>query len=210
MTGVFAGDLEAAHLQAYRFLKAYVTVPVEESYDIVVSHGGHVGINHYQSVKAGLAALPAVTEGGTLIIMAANTDTDPVGSMRYRSLLHLLKMTGPEGFRRLIFSPDWTFVPEQWEVQAWARVFDAAPPERFVYYSPHLGQSDYEIIPGTDGNRYLPEQRRYRPEMRNMSIFLQSAVSSIRSDYVRRGKDNPRIAFLADGPYGILSRDTQT
>ena len=59
MTGVSAGNLEAAHLAAFGFVKRYVTVPVERRCDLVVTHGGRVAINHYQSVKAGSAGLCA-------------------------------------------------------------------------------------------------------------------------------------------------------
>jgi nickel-dependent lactate racemase len=201
-TGVFAGELERAHLAAFEHLRGYATVGFRESFDAVVTHAGFVGINHYQSVKAVLAALPSVRRGGRLLVLAANTDTDPVGSLRYRSLLHLLALVGAEAFRRVIFSPDWTFIPEQWEVQAWGRALERLGPGGLVYYSPQLAERDCEILPGVDGNLLLDEGRRHRPEPGNVQRVLDAFLKEARPQKAGR---EPRVAFLADGPYGILT-----
>ncbi len=201
-TGVFAGELEQAHQAAFEHLRGYVTVPFGEPFDAVVTHAGFVGINHYQSVKAVLAALPAVRRGGRLLVLAANTDADPVGSLRYRSLLHLLTLVGAEAFRRLLFSPDWTFIPEQWEVQAWARALEQLGPGGLVYYSPQLAERDCASLPGLDGNSLLGEGRRYRPDSGNVQRVLDAFLETARPQ--REGRE-PRLAFLADGPYGILT-----
>ncbi|MBN1836263.1 MAG: DUF2088 domain-containing protein [Spirochaetales bacterium] len=204
-TGVFAGELEQAHLAAFDFLKSYVSIPLEGRYDLVITHGGAVSVNHYQAVKAALAAERAVLPGGRILLVAANTDTNPVGSERYRSLLHLLTLIGPERFRRLLFSRDWTFVPEQWEVQAWAAVLQSVGVEGLVYYSPQLDKRECSVIPGVDGNRYLEEDRRYLPEMDNVQEVVRAVVEETRTRHAAtHGAGNePRIAFLADGPYGI-------
>jgi transcriptional regulator with XRE-family HTH domain len=49
LTGVFAGELEAAHLKAAERVKAYAAIAVHREYDIVITHAGFVGINHYQA-----------------------------------------------------------------------------------------------------------------------------------------------------------------
>jgi hypothetical protein len=201
-TGVFAGELERAHRAAFEHLRGYAAVPFGESFDAVLTHAGFVGINHYQSVKAVLAALPAVRAGGRLLVLAANTDADPVGSLRYRSLLHLLTLVGAEAFRRLIFSPDWTFIPEQWEVQAWGRALEQLRPQGLVYYSPQLDERDCAILPGLDGNLLLPEGCRYRADSGNVQRVVDAFLGEARP----RGRSRQaRLAFLADGPYGILT-----
>jgi nickel-dependent lactate racemase len=201
-TGVFAGELDRAHRAAFEHLRGYAAVPFGEPFDAVLTHAGFVGINHYQAVKAVLAALPAVRRGGRLLVLAANTDADPVGSLRYRSLLHLLALIGAEAFRRLIFSPDWTFIPEQWEVQAWGRALEQLGPGGLVYYSPQLGERDCAILPGLDGNLLLPEERRYRADAGNAQRVVDAFLTEARPQGRRR---EPRLAFLADGPYGILT-----
>jgi hypothetical protein len=201
-TGVFAGELEQAHRAAFEHLRGYAAVPFGEPFDAVVTHAGFVGINHYQSVKAVLAALPAVRRGGRLLVLAANSDADPVGSQRYRSLLHLLTLVGAEAFRRLIFSPDWTFIPEQWEVQAWGRALEQLGPQGLVYYSPQLAERDCALLPGLDGNLLLAEDRRHRRDAGDAQRVVDAFLSGARPGEPDR---EPRLAFLADGPYGILT-----
>lgn len=201
-TGVFAGELDQAHRAAFEHLRGYAAVPFGEPFDAVLTHAGFVGINHYQSVKAVLAALPAVRRGGRLLVLAANCDEDPVGSLRYRSLLHLLTLTGAEAFRRLLFSPDWTFIPEQWEAQAWGRALEQLGPEGLVYYSPQLAERDCAILPGLDGNLLLAEEHRYRDGAGNVQRVVDAFLREARLQ--GRGRQ-PRLAFLADGPYGILT-----
>ena len=61
-------------------MKSYVGVPVDGKYDIVVTHAGYVGINHYQAAKTAVAAQGALKEGGHLIVVADNTDARPIPS----------------------------------------------------------------------------------------------------------------------------------
>jgi hypothetical protein len=120
-------------------------------------------------------------------------------------VLGLLTQIGAERFRRLIFSPDWTFIPEQWEVQAWARVLEKVGPEGLAYYSPQMSAADCQYLPGVDGNRFLPESSRYRGEPANVQRVLDAFLREASADCGRRLGREPRIAFLADGPYGILT-----
>ena len=207
ITGVFAGDLEAAHAAAFEFLKGYAAIPVAHEYDVVLTHGGFVAVNHYQSVKTALAAMPALRQGGTLILAAANTDIDPIGSRRYQTLLHLMKLIGPDRFLELIFSPDWTFVPDQWEVQAWSTVLRRTGPDGMVYYSPYLSPQQVELIPGTDGNGFLPAGRRHSGDPGDLAAFFEAALEAADTGGRKLFGRAPRVAFMLDGPYGIVSRE---
>ncbi len=206
LTGVFAGELDAAHRAAVEKIKEYVEIQIDEPYDIVLTHGGFVSINHYQALKPALVALEALKPEGWLFLPAATTDDDPVGSLRYRTLLHLLRMNGPEAFTKLVFSPEWTFLPDQWEVQSWAKVDAAVSRDRFYYYSPQTARKDYAILSGTDGNRLLPEGDRYINDSANVQTVLSSFVEKARVELAKDGIERPRIAFLYDGPYGIVKR----
>lgn len=203
LTGVFAGELEAAHKKAVERIKEYVALPVDKEYDIVVTHAGFVGINHYQAAKVGVVSIPAVKPGGRLIVAANNTDSDPVGSPMYRTVLHLLTLFGAERFNRLILSPDWSFIPEQWQVQMWAKLFAKIPQENFIYYSPQLAPGDYRIIPGRDGNLYLPEEERYRGSLAAIPRVIENAVEEAVLRIKEEEKREAEIAYLADGPYGV-------
>lgn len=207
VTGVFAGDLEAAHLAAVRKLTEYVSIPIDREYDIVVTHAGFVGINHYQAAKAAVVAIPVLKPGGRLVMGANNVDTDPVGSPTYRTVLHLLALHGPDAYLRLITSPDWKFVPEQWQVQMWAKVFAKIPMQNFTYCASHITPKDAAILPGKDGNLLLPPQRRYSRSLDDTARMVELAVAEAVDEYRARGVA-PTIAYLKDGPYGIAVRRT--
>ena len=202
LTGVYAGDLEDAHLKAVERIREYVTMPLEQEYDIVVTHAGFVGINHYQLAKAGVVAIPALKPGGKLIMAANCTDEDPVGSPYYRTLIHLLTLNGPENFMRLITSETWNFIPEQWQVQMWTKVFAKIPMENFTYCAPHIPRKDAAILPGRDGNLLLPANRRYSGNITDAKDMVELAVAEAVREYNAVGIE-PSIAFLKDGPYGI-------
>jgi len=203
LTGVFAGDLEEAHKQAVKQIKKYVTIPLEKEYDIVITHAGFVGINQYQTAKAAVVAIPALKPNGKLIMIANNNDKDLIGSEKYKAVLHLLKIIGAKKFTRLILSPDWTFIPDQWQVQMWTRLFSKIPPENFIYYSPRLSFNDYKIIPGVDGNIFLPTNKRYKGTLKDISQIIESAINKIDNEFKLKGKRRFNISFLSDGPYGI-------
>ena len=204
-TGVFAGDLESAHREAVERLAEYVSIPVEKEYDVVLTHAGFVGINHYQAAKAAVEAIPVLKPGGRLILVADDADRDPVGSLTYRTLLHLLKLNGPEAFRRLIRSPDWQFVPDQWEVQMWARVFDRIPMDNLTYCAPRYTAADAALLPGRDGNLLLPQERRYTKSEGVLAEMATRALTEALAACAAPGI-KPAVAFLRDGPYGIPVR----
>lgn len=206
ITGVFAGDLEKAHQLAVQCLKKYTSIKLEHEYDIVITHAGFVGINHYQAAKAGVAAIPALKPKGKLILVANNTDPNPIGSPMYRTVLHLLKLMGAAKFKQLLLSPDWSFIPDQWQVQMWAKLFSKITFDDLIYYSPQLSQFDYKFLPGKDGNLYLPLAERYCGNLQTIPQVIEKAVGQIiREIKSLNGEKMPSIAYLAEGPYGILS-----
>jgi len=203
LTGVFAGDLEEAHKQAVKQIKKYVTIPLDKEYDIVITHASFVGINQYQTAKAAIVAIPVLKPNGKLIMIANNNDKDLIGSEKYKAVLHLLKIIGAKQFNHLILSPDWTFIPDQWQVQMWTRLFSKIPPENFIYYSPRLSYNDYKIIPGIDGNIFLPINKRYKGTLKNIPQIIENAIDKIDKEFKVKGKKKFNIAFLSDGPYGV-------
>ena len=203
LTGVYAGDLEKAHQQAVKQIIKYVTIPLDKEYDIVITHAGFVGINHYQTAKAAVAAIPALKPNGKLILVANNHDTDLIGSDKYKAVLYLLKIIGAKQFNHLILSPDWPFIPDQWQPQMWCRLFDKIPQENFIYYSPLLSFNDYKIIPGIDGNIFLPRSERYKGNFKNAAQVIEKAVEAAIYELKSAGQEKTRIAYLADGPYGV-------
>jgi nickel-dependent lactate racemase len=204
VTGYFAGDMVEAHLAAYEKVKASVGIENSGPYDIVVTHAGFVGKNHYQAAKTGTAALPLLKEDSVLIMGADCIDTDPIGKDTYRKVLPYLKDKSSDDFIALLRSEEWEFVPDQWQVQMWAKLFQVIPQENFIYYAPQITEKDYKILSGRDGNDYLPEEKRYHSEDGNITLFLDSALKSVIRKMEAEGRGDIRIAWLSDGPYGIV------
>jgi len=180
-----------------------VAIPIEKEYDVVITHAGFVGINHYQAAKAGVVAIPVLKTESKLIMIANNTDIDLIGSKNYRKVLPLLKSMGSEKFIQLILSPKWKFIPDQWQVQMWARLFSKIPQENFIYYSPRISTDDYKILPGIDGNMFLPVNKRYKGTLKDATKIIEKAVEVAIYKLKRAEQEKIRMAYLADGPYGV-------
>ncbi|NLH75438.1 MAG: nickel-dependent lactate racemase [Acidobacteria bacterium] len=79
VTGIFAGDLDAAHAAGCAFVRDKAMVAVPRLFDIVVTtNSGHpLDLNLYQSVKGMRAAEPVVRPGGAIVIAASCWDGIP-------------------------------------------------------------------------------------------------------------------------------------
>ncbi len=200
LTGVFAGDLEAAHKAASDLIRDYVSVPVEREYDIILTHGSYVGRNHYQAVKAAHNALPAIRKGGVMIIATDNRDAEPIGGPEYKSLLHMLKIQGGDHYMQMIEAPGWRFTKDQWEPEMWAKVFRKIDEERFFYCTHTIPREDYCMIPGQCGLDFLDEG--WRDPVQAVREMVENALRFAVADYRKKGLE-PAVAFIREGPYTI-------
>ncbi len=193
ITGIYAGDLEAAHIKAYEMVKGYAKIPIKEEADIVVTHGGFVGINHYQCAKAAFASIGALKKDGYLISIANLTDKkNYVGSVMYKTVLSILSLTGAKELVTLLHSPDWTFMPDQWQVQKWASVFEKIPLNHYYYYAPQLAGADNSGLPGIDASAMTDSE--------DYSKVVATVIEEIQK---REGKKDLKVLYLSDGPYAI-------
>ncbi len=205
ITGVFAGDLEKAHYAAVEKLKSAVVMPIQKKYSVVVTHAGFVGINHYQAAKCAVASLGALEKNGYLVIIADATDRKGViGSANYRTTLALLKLLGPEKFVSLIKSPDWTFLPEQWQVQQWAKVFERIPQEHMYFYAPQIKDEEFALLPGKNIRTLFSdeEKREKDTEKDGFERAVERALEDIAS-LSGRSVEDLDVIYLSEGPYGI-------
>jgi nickel-dependent lactate racemase len=202
LTRVFAGDLVEAHMEAFEMIKAYAEIHLERQFDIVLTHGGYVGRDHYQTAKAGVGAIPAVKRGGVIIIAANNRDREPIGSTEYKSLSHLLKMQGPEGFLDLLRHPRWRFTKDQWEPEVWGKPLRVVGEEGLIYCSGEIPEEDYAILPGTSGCEFLLPDSRGRSNVERAQTMVQNSLmwSIYRSR--KRGME-PSVCYIREGPYAI-------
>jgi hypothetical protein len=204
LSGVFAGHLEEAHSQAYRFMKDYTAIPLRQDFDIVLTHGGYAGRNHYQAAKAGCAALPAVKKSGAVIIAADNHDQEPIGSPEYLNLIQRLKTLGAEGYLDLLRNPAWTFTKDQWQPEVWARVLRKIGEKGLFYCAPQIPPEDFASLPGRSGHDFLEENQALSGREAAQAM-VQNALLFVISQYLEKDR-LPSMAILREGPYGIPYR----
>jgi nickel-dependent lactate racemase len=118
ITGVFAGDLEAAWYEGVRHVERVVQAKLEAPADVVLttSAGYPLDLTYYQAVKGMVGALPAVKEGGTIVLAARCAEG--LGSREFAEAL--LNYDDIEAFVNCLYEPGF-FVPDQWEVQELAK-----------------------------------------------------------------------------------------
>jgi lactate racemase len=115
ITGVFAGDLIAAHQAGCEFVRRSAMQKCDAPFDIVVTtNSGHpLDLNLYQGVKGMSAAARIVKPGGTIILACECREGVPAGSP-FDQLLR--SAPGPEAILTLLSAPGFA-QPEQWQAQ---------------------------------------------------------------------------------------------
>lgn len=118
ITGVFAGDLEAAWHEGVRHVEQVVQAKLAAPVDVVLttSAGYPLDLTYYQAVKGMVGALPAVKEGGSIILAARCAEG--LGSREFADAL--LNYADIEAFVGRLYEPGF-FIPDQWEVQELAK-----------------------------------------------------------------------------------------
>ncbi len=176
ITGVFAGELLAAHQAGRDFVRASAMLPVQQPYDIVITtnSGYPLDQNLYQCVKGMSAARQIVRRGGAIIMAGACADGLPDHG-RYAELL----ATGgsPQGVLEMITQPGFR-AQDQWQVLVQSQIQLHA--EVYVYSD---GLTDDQI-----------ERALFTP-CRN----IEATVASL----VEKYGPNARICVLPEGPQTI-------
>ncbi len=176
ITGVFAGDLLAAHAAGARFVALTAMVAVPEAFDIVVtSNSGYpLDLNLYQAVKGMSAAAQVVRPGGSIVIAAECWDGIPAHG-EYGRLLQLAQTPG----EILALIKSWREVrQDQWQAQIQAQIQLKAAV--YVYSS------------------YLGEEATCRAMLRPCRS-VEEAVAALLARY----GPNARICVLPEGPMTI-------
>jgi nickel-dependent lactate racemase len=119
LTGVFAGELIAAHEAGIAQAEGQYVTAIEAPFDIVVSTnmGYPADLNLYQSVKGLSAGAQAVREGGAVLLAAECRDG--LGLAEYTELL--TSEASPKALLERIHSPGFARY-DQWGVQCQAMV----------------------------------------------------------------------------------------
>ena len=120
ITGVFAGDLLAAHQTGCEFVRTSAMQRVEAPFDIVITtnSGYPLDLNLYQGVKGMSAGARIVKPGGTLILACECREGIPSNSPLDRLLR---SASSPEAILAMLATPGF-LRPEQWQAHIQALV----------------------------------------------------------------------------------------
>jgi lactate racemase len=176
ITGVFAGQLEAAHDAGIEFVRETSMIPVDELFDIVITtnSGYPLDMNLYQAVKGMSAAEGIVREGGSIIIASECSDGIPEHGL-YRELLR--SVSSPAALFDAILQAKETR-QDQWQAQIQARIQQKA--DVYVY-------SDY-----------LSDQ-----QIRDALLIPCRDIAATIADLGTKYGLNARIGVLPDGPQTV-------
>ncbi|MBI1814432.1 MAG: nickel-dependent lactate racemase [Deltaproteobacteria bacterium] len=177
LTGVFAGDIVAAHAAGVRFVEHEVCVALDAPADIVITCGGGFPLDdtYYQSIKGMVAALNIVKRGGTIILAAALTEG--IGSEAFQRLLR--ETRGDNDFMARITAPGF-FNIDQWMVQHLCQVLRKA-----------------NVIVVTDGM----SADTVRTLLVDHAPTVEEALVRARGHVGA----NPHVAVLPQGPYVLAT-----
>lgn len=119
ITGVFAGDLIAAHHAGTEFVRASAMQAVPDEFDIVITtnSGYPLDLNLYQGVKGMTAGARILRQGGLMILACECREGIPNNSP-YHQLL--LRFPDTDSLLAGLSAPGFTY-PEQWEAYMHAR-----------------------------------------------------------------------------------------
>jgi len=175
ITGVFAGEMLAAHRQGADFVRQTALRPVPEPFDLVItSNSGYpLDLNLYQAVKGMSAAARIVKPGGDILVAAECWDGLPDHG-EYKRLLW--EADSPQALLDRVLAPGFR-CHDQWEGQVQAQIQLKA---RVHVYAD--GLSDEEL-------------------RRAMVIPCHSIEETVAA--IRREKPGATIAVLPDGPQTV-------
>jgi nickel-dependent lactate racemase len=175
ITGVFAGDLLAAHRAGVAFARQTAMQPVAAPFDVVItSNSGYpLDLNLYQAVKGMAAAARIVKPGGDIVVAAECWDGIPSHG-EYKRLLW--EASSPRDLLERVMVPGFR-CQDQWEAQVQAQIQEVA---RVHVYAG--GLSDEEL-------------------RRALVIPCRSIEETVSG--ILREKPGATIAVLPDGPQTV-------
>jgi len=173
ITGVFAGDIEAAHDEGVAFMRTQCGDSVDEAVDVVItSAAGHpLDLTFYQAVKGMTAAQWVLKEGGVLII--AGKLAEGIGSPEFTKLM--LETDTLDEFLTAAEKPE-NLILDQWQFQKFTQVL-----------------SKHEVWLYSDGIDRETQSKLFVTPLDSIEDGIEKALA-------RFGED-ARIAVVPEGPY---------
>ena len=176
ITGVFAGELRAAHARGAEHARQTAMRAVREPFDVVITtnSGYPLDRNVYQTIKGISAAASIVKDGGAIIAAAECIDGIPAGSPFHT----LLQRAGtPERALELIATPGFS-MQDQWQVQLEAEI-----------------QMKAEV--------YLYSHRLSKDDIRATMLKPCDSIEDTLADLLHKYGPSASICVLPEGPQTI-------
>jgi len=182
IVAVFAGDLEAAHEHACRFVDAHACPAVRQEADVVVTSAGGYPLDatFYQCVKGMISCLPAVRKGGVILLFGGCREG--IGSPEYEELMrnHAGRW---RAFLKEIEQTE-TVVRDQWQFQVQARALE------------RVGQENLYFV--TDG---LPQEQLDALSVHGVAASPGGVEAKVQDLIDRFADDGRSLAVIPEGPY---------
>ncbi len=178
ITGIFCGDLEEAHAAGVRFVEEQNGVFVDEPADVVLTTaaGYPLDLTLYQAVKGLTAVLPAIREGGVIVLAAQCAEG--IGSVEFTDLL--LQTESVSDFLETLRDPGF-FSIDQWQLQELCKV---------------LGKAEVKLFSEGIAPRY---------HGRLLLDHVDSVEQGLEQALARCGP-GARLAVVPKGPYVLIRR----
>ncbi|MDQ3813491.1 MAG: nickel-dependent lactate racemase [Armatimonadota bacterium] len=117
ITGVFSGDIDAAHMAGITHVDQQTKVPCEPSEIVITTSAGYpLDTTLYQAVKGMLGAMPAIKQGGTMILAASLSEG--LGGHEFAEMCR--NLTSVDDFMGRIYNT--AVVIDQWQLQEMMQV----------------------------------------------------------------------------------------
>ena len=140
-----------------------------------------------------------------MIIAAHHRDPEPIGGPEYKTLTHLLKLQGPEGYVSALRDPQWKFVKDQWEPEVWARALRRVGERGLIYCTTEIPRTDFTFLPGLSGYDFLTPDQEEERGAQMVGNMVQNAL--IWGTYRNREKGiHPSVVFIREGPYAVPTK----
>lgn len=173
ITGVFAGELRAAHRAAMLQAEGQMKVVLDEPVDIVLttSAGWPLDLTFYQGIKGMIAAAPIVRPGGTILI--AQENAEGIGGEEFTKLM--LGLDSPAQYMARALRGEVCCI-DQWQLQMLDKVLQHA-----------------EILNYSTGLPRQVQRKLFVTPVESVEAGLQQAL--------KRHGASARIAAIPEGPY---------
>lgn len=192
IAGIYCGDLQEAHLAGCQQVADWTsaTIPSEiDAFDLVITNGGGYPLDQtfYQTVKGMCTALPALSEGTTLLQVSGCAEQ--VGSDEYTALMLSYDNNWRKFLQDIEAAAGKTHL-DQWQYQLQSRVLERIGVEHLLLASDGIDidvQRQLSVTPVT--GRGEAQERTQR----TIDHFLAAQA-------------NAKVAVIPEGPYTMLRR----